>query len=309
MQSAPQLWTSLRKQTQLESLAIDLNIVAGDDVYEALLAAVRVAFASLCSLRELSIVHAWPLLSQAVRQLVDSACGVQRLQMSCVLRPTSPVVTEAQWRDLCNCMGHLPLQHLHLTIDPRQSQEASRGIYVAALQPLTQLTALHIDSCRSYVGGAFDRDTLAGMQQLQSLCIRMYSVPPALRADCVRGLGALPALTELALDPDYVYHDGFEDVFVQSAPGAAWAALKWLGLLPDGPAQIEGIARAVAAFPEVKELMLGTRLYNPVLHDRESGEDRCCLEFVHAHRIAADAGFEIEIKWDWTRFDWKSAWA
>lgn len=95
---------------------------------------------------------------------------------------------------------------------------------------------------------------------------------------------------------------------MQSAPGAAWAALKWLGLLPDEPAQIEGIAHAVAAFPEFKELMLGTRLYNPVLRDWE-GESQCCLELVCAHRIAADADFEIEVKWDWMRFDWQRAWA
>lgn len=305
----PHLWPALGRFAQLRSLEVMQQGGPKDAAQErALLEAASAALVPLTCLQELALRAGLRLLHCLVRQLLaadaSQADGLRRLKLEILIGRDHEADLWPPWRSLLGHISRLQqLQDLHIhsgsfsgTIST--SADAEEHLGLAALQPLTQLTSLHVAGWRSCLGRHEDCEALAGMRELRSVAVERFAacMPAAVKAHAVCALGALPSLSQLMLRPgDPLAGGAFLAVFAKCAAEAPWPALRWLGLcvVLESDAAV-AIVGAVAGFPALRELVFGGRFVDS--------------QHARAHLIAQQAGVELSVGWDGSRFEWKSAW-
>lgn len=309
---AQQLWGAVHSLQHLRAFSVSFqpHTERVAPAKAALLAHAPATLASLSSLQELSISGDLAELRDVMHALADSGVGIKRLQVSSGKERNEenrlPWASSGEWGDLLRHLARLT-QMQHLAINIQSLDRMCCG--VAALAPLTQLTALHIFAWWSGLDSAEDVLTLVNMRQLRSLGINGYRLSFDLHRILMFSLGILPLLEELALRPRDLDH-GFDAEFVQSFVhwGGSWPSLRWVSFFTRTRNDALWALFAASHFPALEEMMLCEIEADEGLDlqpddPRYPGSLREVLD-----EEAARKGFRITLGYEWTRLRWKSKW-
>ena len=248
---AQRFFSSLANFEQLRHLSITapqgyhMRCVA---ITHAVTAAAPPALAALPHLQYLNFDAELPSVLASLPMLAG-ATELSHLRLKCQHRHNHPqaalMVSPDDWEQLFSGLSRLSLASLEvdgcLAMLP--------GITRLSLRDLTRLSALratHWECLRTRA----DIDALSSMTHLRKLHLIGSAVPEGMHARCVRGIAALSALTDLALQV-VDSSDTIVSSLIKYAPAGAWPQLRQLSLdvwpPSAAPAAVFGFASGLPA--------------------------------------------------------------